>query len=72
MYMGMQVTLLPLVGAGDDGDSIDETLVSEGLAKAWTRDGQHRDLLVGMAQARQSGVGCLGNQIPTDGAPAGM
>ncbi len=30
-----------------DGDSIDEILVSEGLAKAWTRDGQHRDLLVG-------------------------
>ena len=29
------------------GDSIDEILVSEGLANAWTRDGQHRDLLVG-------------------------
>jgi len=31
-----------------DGDSIDEILVSEGLAIAWTRDGQHRDLLVGL------------------------
>ena len=31
-----------------DGDSIDEILVSEGLAKAWTKDGQHRDLLVGL------------------------
>ena len=31
-----------------DGDSVDEILVSEGLAKAWTRDGQHRDLLVGL------------------------
>ena len=30
----------------EDGDSIDEILVSEGLAKVWTRDGQHRDLLV--------------------------
>jgi len=33
------------------GDSVDEILVSEGLAKAWTRDGQHRDLLVGLGQA---------------------
>ncbi len=31
-----------------DGDSIDEILVSEGLARAWTRDGQHRELLVGL------------------------
>ncbi len=37
-----------------DGDSIDEKLVSEGLAKAWTRDGQHRDLLVGL---ERGGVG---------------
>ena len=28
------------------GDSIDEILVCEGLAKAGTRDGQHKDLLV--------------------------
>ena len=33
-----------------DGDSIDETLVSKGLAKAWTRDGEHRDLLEGLKQ----------------------
>ena len=33
-----------------DGASIDEILVSEGLAKAWQRDGQHRDLLVGLEQ----------------------
>ena len=31
-----------------DGNSIDEILVSEGLAKAWTRDGQHRNFLVGL------------------------
>ncbi len=30
----------------DDGLSIDEILVREGLATAWTRDGQHRDYLV--------------------------
>ena len=42
-----------------DGDSIDEILVSEGLAKAWTRDGQHRDLLVGLArEARRDGSEC--------------
>ena len=35
----------------EHGDSIDEILVSEGLAKAWTRDGQHRDLLVDIGQA---------------------
>ena len=29
-----------------DGDSIDEILVSEGLGEAWERDGQYRDLLV--------------------------
>ena len=39
-----------------DGRSIDELLVSEGLAKAWTRDGQHRGLLVG---AEGEAKGCL-------------
>ncbi len=39
-----------------DGDSIDEILVSEGLAEAWTRDGQHRDLLVGLE--RDATPGC--------------
>lgn len=42
-----------------DGDSIDEILVSEGLAKAWTRDGQHRELLMGLRQARRDESGCL-------------
>ena len=42
------------------GDSIDETLVAEGLALAWTQDGQHRDHLVGLEQlAREGRVGCL-------------
>ncbi len=31
-----------------DGDSIDEILVGEGLGEAWRRDGQHRELLVGL------------------------
>jgi len=43
-----------------DGESIEERLVQEGLAKAWTRDGQHRDFLIGLEQsARLSGTGCL-------------
>ncbi|MCH8745318.1 MAG: transposase family protein [Chloroflexi bacterium] len=29
-----------------DGESIDEMLVREGLAEAWTRDGQHRNVVV--------------------------
>ncbi len=42
------------------GESIDETLLREGLAVAWTSDGQHRDFLVRLEQeARQSGAGCL-------------
>ena len=42
-----------------DGASIDEILVSEGLAKAWTRDGQHRDLLVGLeTETRRDGSAC--------------
>ena len=43
-----------------DGLSIDALLIGEGLAEAWTRDGQHRDTLVGLeSSARQNGVGCL-------------
>ena len=43
------------------GDSIDAALIAEGLGNAWTRDGQHRDYLVGLArQAIVVGVGCLG------------
>ncbi len=29
-----------------DGDSIDEKSIGEGLGKAWERDGQHRELLI--------------------------
>ena len=42
------------------GNSIDEILVREGLARAWTRDGQHRDVLVRLERSAQmSGYGCL-------------
>lgn len=42
------------------GLSIDEILVEEGFARAWTRDGQHRDYLVDLeADARDSKRGCL-------------
>ena len=44
----------------DDGLSIDEILIREGLATAWTRDGQHRDYLVGLErETRQRSAGCL-------------
>ena len=43
-----------------EGESIDEMLVREGLALAWTRDGQHRDILVAAEEgARRDGFGCL-------------
>lgn len=42
------------------GESIDEKLVREGFEIAWTKDGQHRDVLVQLEQeAQQEGVGCL-------------
>ena len=42
------------------GESIDATLIQEGLATAWTRDGQYRDLLVNLEQeARRQASGCL-------------
>jgi endonuclease YncB( thermonuclease family) len=42
------------------GDSIDEILVREGLARAWTQDGQHREYLVSVeTESRDRGVGCL-------------
>ena len=42
------------------GNSIDVQLVAGGFARAWTRDGQHRDLLIGLEQsAREHGAGCL-------------
>ena len=44
----------------NEGESIDETLVREGLALAWTRDGQHKDGLVAAEEgAKRDGVGCL-------------
>ena len=43
-----------------DGLSIDEILVREGLASAWTKDGQHREYLVSLEQeARRNKSGCL-------------
>ena len=44
----------------EGGNSIDEILVEQGLARAWSRDGQHRDRLAALErQARRNGVGCL-------------
>ena len=43
-----------------EGFSIDVILISDGLAEAWTRDGQHRDTLVGLERsARSNDAGCL-------------
>jgi endonuclease YncB( thermonuclease family) len=43
-----------------DGESIDEILVREGLAIAWLRDGQHRDVLaLAEEEARKRSRGCL-------------
>ncbi len=43
-----------------NGESMDEELIGGGLGWAWTRDGQHRDLLVDLERkARHSGTGCL-------------
>ena len=42
------------------GNSLDVQLIAAGYAKAWTRDGQHRDMFVGLeANAKSNGVGCL-------------
>lgn len=42
------------------GNSIDEILVREGLARAWTSDGQHRELLIELErEARRRSTGCL-------------
>ena len=44
----------------EPGQSIDELLISEGLGRAWFKDGQHKDHLVGLEkEARANGVGCL-------------
>ena len=42
------------------GNSIDVQLIAGGYARAWARDGQHRDVLVGLEQsARKNGAWCL-------------
>ena len=44
----------------ENGLSVDEILIREGLATAWTRDGQHRDLLVSLErEAKREYAGCL-------------
>jgi endonuclease YncB( thermonuclease family) len=51
-----------------DGESIDETLVREGLALAWPEDGQHRDVLLAAEErARENQVGCWKSASPTRG-----
>jgi micrococcal nuclease len=47
-----------------EGFSIDVILIGDGLARAWTRDGQHRNALVGLEQsARSNRVGCLWSDL---------
>ena len=42
------------------GNSIDEMLVQQGLARAWTKDGQYRDHLFGLErEAKRKRAGCL-------------
>jgi endonuclease YncB( thermonuclease family) len=42
------------------GNSIDVQLIAGGFATAWTRDGQHRDTLVGLEESAKSNhAGCL-------------
>ena len=44
----------------EDAESIAEKLIQEGLGRAWTQDGQHRNLLVKLEdEARKGGSGCL-------------
>lgn len=43
-----------------DGNGIDVLLIGEGLARARTRDGQHRDTLMALEEsARRNRAGCL-------------
>jgi micrococcal nuclease len=42
------------------GNSIDVQLIAGGFAVAWTRDGQHRDVLVGLEESAKSNhAGCF-------------
>jgi micrococcal nuclease len=44
----------------EGGQSVDETLIREGLAQAWEGDGQHRDVLMAAERnAQQQSTGCL-------------
>jgi endonuclease YncB( thermonuclease family) len=44
----------------ESGESIEETLIREGLARAWTTDGQHRDILVRVEESTpRNRTGCL-------------
>ncbi len=44
----------------EDGESVDERLIRDGLARAWTRDGQHVRFLMGLQKKAQTGgKGCL-------------
>ena len=44
----------------ESGLSIDELLVKEGLAEAWTRDGRHMDYLMDLEnETKSEGIGCL-------------
>lgn len=44
----------------ESGNSVDEILIREGLALAWTRDGQYREFLSRLeTQARSARAGCL-------------
>ena len=44
----------------EQGESIDEIMVTEGLAHAWTIDGQHANILkAAEADAQNSSTGCL-------------
>lgn len=46
------------------GNSIDVQLVAGGLATAWTQDGQHKDVLIGLEEsARSNQAGCLWNRL---------
>ena len=52
----------------ESGASIDELLISEGLAVAWTRDGQHRLASHG-ARARGEATGYRLSVVATNGEP---
>ena len=46
------------------GNSLDVQLIAAGYAKAWTRNGQHSDMFVGLeANAKSNGAGCLWGAI---------